>query len=443
MIGNFGDTINFDPGTVFSPLIPINGYRGPTPDIFMSKFDHSGNLVWVETLGEDGNDRGTSIVLDDIGHLYIGGLLSDDSTVVDTFFNTSTILKNEIFISKLDTSGNSIWTRRMETGGGMTNAIALDATVNLYAVGNFYNYLSVGDTAAADTILSNGGDDIFILKLDTTGHYRKGMQMGGITTDECSGMAIDATGAVYTTGYFNASADLDPGPIDSVFESAGNTDAFILKMACKDTSSSFVKITTDSCKNYTLNGHTYTSAGEYTQIIPNLAGCDSTITLSLSISNNLAASITRNGNVLSTGSNYASYQWLLDNNTISGATGSNYVITGDGSYKVIVSINTAEGAICTDTSDILTVSGYTAIENMASIRSTLKIYPNPASDIVTIDVPVMADMILTSLEGKKIMECKNITTFSVKELTDGIYFLQVCTKTGELIKVEKIMVSGE
>jgi hypothetical protein len=35
--------------------------------------------------------------------------------------------------------------------------------------------------------------------------------------------------------------------------------------------------------SYTLNGQTYTQSGTYTQIIPNAAGCDSTITLNLSL----------------------------------------------------------------------------------------------------------------------------------------------------------------
>jgi hypothetical protein len=36
--------------------------------------------------------------------------------------------------------------------------------------------------------------------------------------------------------------------------------------------------------SYTLNGQTYTQSGTYTQVIPNAAGCDSTITLNLTLS---------------------------------------------------------------------------------------------------------------------------------------------------------------
>lgn len=42
-------------------------------------------------------------------------------------------------------------------------------------------------------------------------------------------------------------------------------------------------ITTSSCGAYTLNGTTYSTSGTYTQVLTNAAGCDSTITLDLSI----------------------------------------------------------------------------------------------------------------------------------------------------------------
>ena len=42
-------------------------------------------------------------------------------------------------------------------------------------------------------------------------------------------------------------------------------------------------LTETALDSYTLNGQTYTQSGTYTQVIPNAAGCDSTITLNLSL----------------------------------------------------------------------------------------------------------------------------------------------------------------
>jgi hypothetical protein len=49
-------------------------------------------------------------------------------------------------------------------------------------------------------------------------------------------------------------------------------------------SNSFSTITTNAIDSYILNGQTYTQSGTYTQVITNVAGCDSTITLNLSLS---------------------------------------------------------------------------------------------------------------------------------------------------------------
>lgn len=48
-------------------------------------------------------------------------------------------------------------------------------------------------------------------------------------------------------------------------------------------STSFSTLTETALNSYTLNGQTYTQSGTYTQVIPNAAGCDSTITLNLSL----------------------------------------------------------------------------------------------------------------------------------------------------------------
>ena len=47
-------------------------------------------------------------------------------------------------------------------------------------------------------------------------------------------------------------------------------------------------ITTSSCNSYTLNGQTYTTSGSYTQNLTNAAGCDSTLTLNLTINSSNA-----------------------------------------------------------------------------------------------------------------------------------------------------------
>ncbi len=105
--------------------------------------------------------------------------------------------------------------------------------------------------------------------------------MGGPLFDSGSEIAVNATG-VYTTGGFRGTVDFDPGPGIYNLTSLLSSDAFVHKMSqCINSTSSALTIT--DCKNYTLNGITYTASGVYTQTILNNSGCDSIITLNLTI----------------------------------------------------------------------------------------------------------------------------------------------------------------
>lgn len=99
--------------------------------------------------------------------------------------------------------------------------------------------------------------------------------------------------------------------------------------------------TVSACQSYVFNGQTYTSSGTYTSVIPNSVGCDSTITLNLTIlSPNIAVSQT--GAFLTAAATAPStYQWIdcSTNSPISGATNQTYTATANGSYAVIVTIN--------------------------------------------------------------------------------------------------------
>jgi hypothetical protein len=85
------------------------------------------------------------------------------------------------------------------------------------------------------------------------------------------------------------------GVVDGISFSPTNTLDYIVNAnnaGCQsaDTITIFVNQPTNSTLNetvldsYTLNGQTYTQSGTYTQIIPNTSGCDSTITLNLTLS---------------------------------------------------------------------------------------------------------------------------------------------------------------
>jgi len=77
---------------------------------------------------------------------------------------------------------------------------------------------------------SSGGQDVFILKLTSSGNFVWARKVGGNTGDNSYSLIIDDSGYVSITGTFTGIVDFDPGPGVSNLSSAGSSDIFVLKL---------------------------------------------------------------------------------------------------------------------------------------------------------------------------------------------------------------------
>ncbi len=119
-------------------------------------------------------------------------------------------------------------------GGGGTDqafAIALDASANVYLTGNTTS-ADFPTTMGAFQPTLQGGADAFVVKLNSTFTARTySTYVGGTTGDDAGrGIAVDATGNAYVTG-FTASTDFPttPGAFQTAF-GGGGLDAFVVKL---------------------------------------------------------------------------------------------------------------------------------------------------------------------------------------------------------------------
>lgn len=144
--------------------------------------------------------------------------------------------------------------------------------------------------------------------------------------------------------------------------------------------------------------------------------------------------ITVNVFQLSTTMPYTTYQWYLNNVLIPGATGNVYTVTQNGAYTVVVSDGT-----CTDTSAVYNVSNVTGIDDRSRLGNQIKVYPNPATDIVYINSPIAVNAQLTGIEGKTIRTVKNAREIVTGDLAAGVYLLRLTDKDGIVLKVEKLI----
>lgn len=421
-------------------------------DIFITKLNTDGNFIWAKNMGGSGWDFGNSLAVDPAGNVYSTGYFAsatdfDPGPAIYTLPIQGT--GSDIYISKLNTDGDFVWANRIggrqsESGGW---GIAVDAFSNVFLASRIRDtvitYNQNRDTIAGVT--THGGYDILLAKLNAAGQFEWVTNIGSpgpsIGTDEAAyGIAVGSSGSVYATGIFNGpNVDFDPSPLaaDTFFLSNDNSwDMFIMKLSCPADSTSLTMTT--NCHGYTINNVVYNTTGIHHALLHNLNGCDSVITLDLTVMGPEPI-ITVQVDTLSTTQPYAAYQWFKNGVLIPGATQRKFTVSENADYQVFVT--DTDG--CSDTSEVYTVTNHgngTNIDDPEYLSGALKVYPNPAHHTVNIKSPAMLSFTVTSIEGKTILPLSYNTRFSVASWPAGLYFLHIYDRLGKPVKVAKLVV---
>jgi len=235
--GVFQGTVDFDPGAGVYTL-SSNG----NTDAFISKLDASGNFAWANKIGGLGNDEIFSVTTDALGNVLVTGNFAntvDFDPGPGTFTITST--GYNAFILKLDNLGNFLWAKSVSGSGASQGSVGYsiktDSNNNVYSTGLFQATADFDVGPGTNTLVSAGFQDIFILKLDALGNFAWVKQIGGSNSDDGLSVTLDASGNIYTTGFFNGTVDFDPGVANSSIAGNGAYEIFVLKL---DVSGNFV-----------------------------------------------------------------------------------------------------------------------------------------------------------------------------------------------------------
>ncbi|MBO0931575.1 hypothetical protein [Fibrella aquatilis] len=136
--------------------------------------DGSGNFVWAKRIGGTDSDIGFSIALNGSGNVYttghFAGTVDFDPGVGVANLTSTAVGSFDIFVSKLDGSGNFVWAKAMGgTGSDIGNAIAVDGSGNVHTTGPFTGTVDFDPGAGTSNLVSAGSRDIFVSKLDALG----------------------------------------------------------------------------------------------------------------------------------------------------------------------------------------------------------------------------------------------------------------------------------
>jgi hypothetical protein len=203
--GTFFGTVDFDPGSG-----TFNLQSPGQQEIYACKLDSAGNFLWAKQIG---GETGYSIELDKVGNVLVTGEYG----------------WNDIMINKLSTSGTTIWSKQI--GGFLSRSIAVDNNNSVYTTGQFMGIKDFDPGPATFTLAAGGSTDSYICKLDAFGSLVWVKQFKGSNEVQSRSIVVDASGNVFTNGFFDGTADFDPSSATYTLSALGSYDVFLHKLS--------------------------------------------------------------------------------------------------------------------------------------------------------------------------------------------------------------------
>lgn len=189
-------------------------------DVIVAKYDAAGNHLWSRRFGGTGADEAYEVAVDGAGNVLVTGLFA--GTVDFGGGNLVAAGSSDVFLLKLDPSGNHLWSRRFGSSlADMGYGVATDGAGNVLVTGQYVGNADFG----GGPLVSAGSTEIFLAKYDAGGAHQWSRRFGNNSTDVGRAVVVDGSGNVILTGYCSGTVDFGGGGTAAL----GNDDAFVAK----------------------------------------------------------------------------------------------------------------------------------------------------------------------------------------------------------------------
>ncbi|MCB9230997.1 MAG: T9SS type A sorting domain-containing protein [Bacteroidia bacterium] len=418
VVGTFADTVDFDPGSGTA----IHLTSGGDEDFFVMSLTSGGDFRWSNTCGGTiAEDVAYNVTVDNQGNSYttgyfIGTVDFDPGQGVFNLASQPSALIGSAFVQKVDSAGNFVWAGGLSGNNASLDgrAIGLGKGKSIHITGQFKGTVDFDPGAGVQNKTATSGSVPYDAYVLKLSQCPPQAPTTYITGSACDFYFLN--GQFYTaTGTYTQTLSTSEG-CDSILS---------LNLTVNQPTTS--SLTVAACNSYNLNGTTYSSSGTFTQTLTNAAGCDSTLTLNLTI-DQLDNSVTVNGSTLTANQSNAQYQWLdCDNNysPVSGATAQSFSPIVSGNYAASLTAGS-----CTDTSACMavTVVGLSSLED-----EFLSVYPNPSTGIFVVRTNLIIEQIrVLDLLGEEISRPQG-RFIDLQNYPAGMYFLDFQTERGRKV----------
>ncbi|WP_437731601.1 hypothetical protein [Sorangium sp. So ce1335] len=191
-------------------------------DVFLVKLDAAGNVHWARQFGDAEDQSGTGVAVDGAGNIVLVGWFSgsigfgDEKALI-------TEAKTDLFIAKLDPSGDHLWSKSANaTNAAEALGVAVDGAGNVLVTGSFRSYVTLGESPRT----TDGDKDILLIRLDENGVPLWSEDYGDDADQEGASIAVDLAGNILLTGWFRGNLEIG----DDVHTATGAADAFVAKI---------------------------------------------------------------------------------------------------------------------------------------------------------------------------------------------------------------------
>lgn len=189
------------------------------------------NLDWVNANNEAGVSEAMALGSDGSTY-YVGRFFQTKD--FDPGPSTSNLTSNgtsDVFVLKLDNQGDFVWAKSFGGSGlDFASDIQIDNQDNLYILGQYKNTVDFDPGNSSFNLSSSGNDDVYLLKLNSTGDFQWAKSFGGTGYEKGISLKIASNNDIIIGGTFQNTADFDPGSSVNNMTVINSADCYVLRL---------------------------------------------------------------------------------------------------------------------------------------------------------------------------------------------------------------------